>query len=112
MRTRCAIMILLLGVSLNGIPTHGDQVMVALELPVKDVEQMENRTPQRPKETVQRDEPQGDERKEAVQQGKKEAASEAAAPKPSNRSKKGPLKDFVPSEKIPADQAVDFPTDI
>jgi len=31
---------------------------------------------------------------------------------PESIKKSGPLKDFVPSEKIEADQAVDFPADI
>jgi len=105
-------MFFLFGVTLNGVPTHGDRVMVALELPVKGIEEMENRAPERPMDTVQRDEPIEDEREEARRPEKKEATPEAASPKPSNRSKKGPPKDFVPTEKIPADQAVDFPTDI
>ena len=32
--------------------------------------------------------------------------------KPTPKEKKDPVKRFVPSEKIPADQAVDFPADI
>ena len=33
-------------------------------------------------------------------------------PQDMKKGKAGPLKKFVPSEKIPADQAVDFPADI
>ena len=38
--------------------------------------------------------------------------AEPIEPRPSDRLKEKPPRDFVPSEKIPADQAVDFPTDI
>ena len=46
-----------------------------------------------------------------------DAGSKKAAPAPDSSGRPGagkpkPLKPFVPSEKIPADQAVDFPVDI
>ena len=42
----------------------------------------------------------------------KEPLSETPEPKAEPSKKGRPLKKFVPSEKIPADQAVDFPADI
>ncbi len=42
---------------------------------------------------------------------KPEKAQQDGEP-PQQRDKKPPLKDFVPSEKIDADKAVDFPADI
>jgi len=42
----------------------------------------------------------------------KKRTPEPVKPKNTTRPKEGPPKVFVPSEKIPADQAVDFPTDI
>lgn len=112
MSTWYVIILFLLGVTLNGIPGLGDQVIVALESPEERTFQSESRTRQRPVETAQRDEPTGDKREEALQPEKKESPSKAASPKPSTEPKKGPPRDFVPTEKIPADQAVDFPTDI
>ncbi len=42
----------------------------------------------------------------------KKPLPETPRPKAEPRKKGWPLKKFVPSEKIPADQAVDFPADI
>jgi cytoskeletal protein RodZ len=39
-------------------------------------------------------------------------ALETDSSEPSAKSRAAPLKPFVPSEKIPAEQAVDFPVDI
>ena len=107
-----AIMVFLLGFTLNGNAGPMNQVMVALAFPEGRTLQLETGTRQRPMETAQRDRPIEDEREEARQPEKKETESEAATPKPSIEPKEGPPRDFVPTEKIPADQAVDFPTDI
>ena len=40
------------------------------------------------------------------------AAEKKKTTSPQQREKKAPVKDFVPSEKIKADKAVDFPADI
>lgn len=42
----------------------------------------------------------------------KKRESEPAKPKKATRESDASPKNFVPTEKIPADQAVDFPTDI
>jgi hypothetical protein len=42
----------------------------------------------------------------------KKSLPETPDSKAEPKRKRGPLKKFVPSEKIPADQAVDFPADI
>ena len=42
----------------------------------------------------------------------KKPLPETPKPEPEPERKRWPLKKFVPSEKIPADQAVDFPADI
>ena len=51
---------------------------------------------------------------EKAQSGPETDESEAAADdeKKSSEAESKPLKPFVPSEKIPGDQAVDFPVDI
>ena len=43
---------------------------------------------------------------------KKKSNAEPEKPEAKNGAKGTPLKEFVPSEKIKADQAVDFPSDI
>jgi hypothetical protein len=43
---------------------------------------------------------------------RKDSGSKQSKPEFPTPSKETPAKDFVPTEKIPADQAVDFPTDI
>jgi hypothetical protein len=49
---------------------------------------------------------------EAPPEGEKKPLPETPKPKTEPRKERRPLKDFVPSETIPADQAVDFPADI
>jgi hypothetical protein len=43
---------------------------------------------------------------------RKDSGSKQSKPESPTPRKEAPAKDFVPTEKIPADQAVDFPTDI
>ena len=51
-------------------------------------------------------------REQARPEEEKEPLPETRKPKAEPSKKGSPLKKFVPSEKIPADQAVDFPSDI
>ncbi len=99
MGCKSAILIFLWGLSMNGIVgldvqvTHANQdppiVMAKNEKPI-DTEKKEDVNPS----------------------DQKRPASEPAKPKGTSRLKQAPPKDFVPSEKIPVDQAVDFPADI
>jgi hypothetical protein len=52
------------------------------------------------------------EEEQARPEDEKKPLPETPKPKAEPGKKGWPLKKFVPSEKIPADQAVDFPTDI
>lgn len=89
----------LLGFTMNGIVSPEGQVMPAIQ--------------NFPIEMAQNDQPLDTEKKDLVHPPEqKKPTSEPAKPKTSTSLKEGSPKDFVPSEKIPADQAVDFPTDI
>ncbi len=94
-----ATLIFLLGLSMNGIVSPRGQVMpVPQNLPI---------------ETAQNDKPVDNEKKDPIHPPEqKQPTSETTKPKTSTELRNGPSKDFVPSEKIPADQAVDFPADI
>jgi len=50
--------------------------------------------------------------REKKEEEKKKSNAEPEKPGDRNGAKDPPLKEFVPSEKIEADQAVDFPSDI
>ena len=54
--------------------------------------------------------PEAKEFNHSVEQSKSKAKNGSTPPEPIEKS--APLKDFVPSEKIEADKAVDFPADI
>jgi hypothetical protein len=96
---KSVILMFLLALSMNGIVSLWGQLMPATQnLPI---------------EMAQNDKPIDTEEKEPVPPPEqKRPVPEPARPKTSTSLKEGPPKDFVPSEKIPADQAVDFPTDI
>lgn len=99
MGCKSVILIFLLALTINGIVSPGGQVMPA--------------TQQLPIEMAQNDQPMDTEKKDPVHPPEqKKPTSEPAKPKTTTSLKEGSPKDFVPSEKIPADQAVDFPTDI
>jgi len=70
--------------------------------------------PQRPVLLAQADRtasPAAKESKPESKDGKSEETRQQGEP-PQQKEKKPPPKDFVPSEKIDADKAVDFPADI
>ena len=72
-----------------------------------------NRTQSLSIEIVQNDRAKDAKRKEPVPSTEdQKRESEPARPKKTTRQTEAPPKNFVPTEKIPADQAVDFPTDI
>ena len=74
--------------------------------------QIESLTPQPPMELAQADKSIETQKEQPAQSKQKNAPTEPVEPKPSDRLKEKPPRDFVPSEKIPAGQVVDFPTDI
>ncbi len=113
MGMKSASMFFLLGFMMNGIFTPGVQVNPDRMVPGRVVEQLGNTTQQRYIEMAQTDKTKDTEKNEPVlTPEQKKRTSEPAKPKNTTRLKEGPPKGFVPSEKIPADQAVDFPTDI
>ena len=103
----------LLGFMMNGILIPGGRVNPARMVPGRVVEQLGNTTQQRNIEMAQTDKNKDAEKKEPILvPEQKKRTTEPAKPKTTTRPKEGPPKVFVPTEKIPADQAVDFPTDI
>jgi hypothetical protein len=113
MGIKIAIMFFLLGFMMNGIFTLRVQAILDREVPESDVQQLLNTSQQRDTETAQNDETKETKKNEPILDSEqKRRTTEPAKPKNTTTQKKGPPKDFVPSEKIPADQAVDFPTDI
>jgi hypothetical protein len=108
MGMKIAIMFFLLGFMMNGIFTLRVQAILD-----RGVQQLLNTPQERYTEMAQNDETKEKEKNEPVLDSEqKRRTTEPAKPKNTTSRKKGPPKDFVPSEKIPADQAVDFPTDI
>jgi len=108
-----AIMVFLLGFMMNGIFTQGVQVNPEREIPGRQVEQLGNTTQKRYMEVAQTDKAEDEVKKEPILvPEQKKRTTEPAKTKTTTKAKKGLPKVFVPSEKIPADQAVDFPTDI
>ena len=108
-----AIKFFLLGFMMNGIFTPGVQVIPDRMVPGSIVEELVNTTQQRYIEMAQTDKTKDAEKNEPILVPEQEKRTpEPAKPKNTTRPKEGPPKVFVPSEKIPADQAVDFPTDI
>jgi hypothetical protein len=113
MGMKSAIKFFLLGFMINGIFTPGVRDIPARMVSGSIVEQLGNTTQLRYLEMAQTDKTKDAEKNEPVlTPEQKKRTSEPAKPKNTTRLKEGPPKDFVPSEKIPADQAVDFPTDI
>jgi hypothetical protein len=109
MGMKSAMMVFFLGFMINGIFTPGVQVNPEREIPDREVEQLGNT----PIEVAQTDKANDEVKNEPILiPEQKKRTTEPAKPKNTTSQKKGPPKDFVPSEKIPADQAVDFPTDI
>jgi hypothetical protein len=113
MGMKSTIKFFLLGFMMNGIFIPGVRVNPDRMVPGRVVEQLGNTTQQRYIEMAQTDKTKDTEKNEPVlAPEQKKRTSEPAKPKTTTRRKEGPPKVFVPSEKIPADQAVDFPTDI
>ncbi len=113
MGMKSAIKFFLLGFMMNGIFTPGVQVNPDRMGPGRVVEQLGNTTQPSYIEMAQTDKTKDAEKNEPVlTPEQKKRTSEPAKPKNTTRLKQGPPKGFVPSEKIPADQAVDFPVDI
>ena len=95
-----AIIFVLLGYVMNGIFTLGpEQYLDPTQSPSIEIAQID-RT-----EDAERNKP-------ALPTEDKKRESEPAKPKKATGQTDGSPKNFVPTEKIPADQAVDFPTDI
>ena len=100
MGMKYAIICLMLGFMMKGIFTSG-------------AEQYLNTTQHLYIELAQTDKIKDEEKKEPVLTTEEEKSeTKPAKPEKATRQQSEPLKDFVPTEKIPADQAVDFPTDI
>ncbi len=113
MGMKSAIMFILLGFMINGIFTPGVRVNPDREVPGRRVEQRGDTSQKRYIEVAQTDKTKEAEKKEPnLVPEQEKRTTEPAKPKTTTRPKEGPPKVFVPSEKIPADQAVDFPTDI
>jgi hypothetical protein len=113
MGMKSASMFILLGFMINGIFIPGVRVNPDREVSGRGVEQHGNTSQQRYVEVAQTDNTKEAEKKEPILVPDQEKrTTEPAKPKTTTRPKEGSPKIFVPSEKIPADQAVDFPTDI
>jgi len=113
MGMKSAIMFILLGFMINGISIPGVRVNPEGDLSGRGVEQRGHTSQQRYVEVAQTDKTKEVEKKEPILVPDQEKrTTEPAKPKTTTRPKEGSPKVFVPSEKIPADQAVDFPTDI
>jgi hypothetical protein len=104
--------IILVGLTMGSLAGPRDRAVLGLSRPGIRAGQIEGFTPQRPMESTQTDKSIETQEKKPAQSEQKNMPTEPSEPKPSNRMKEKPPRDFVPSEKIPADQAVDFPTDI
>ena len=108
MGMKSAMVIFLLGFMMNGFFTQGVQVNPEREIPGREVGQLGNTTQKRYMEVAQTDKAEDEVEKEPILvPEQKKRTTEPAKPKTTTKPKV-----FVPSEKIPADQAVDFPTDI
>jgi hypothetical protein len=104
--------IILVGLTMGSLAGPGDRAVLGLPAPGMWAGQTAYLTPQPPVELAQADKSIETKKEQPVQSEQKNAPTGPVEPKPSNRLKEKPPRDFVPSEKIPADQAVDFPTDI
>lgn len=105
------IAIFLLGFTMSSIVGPWGRVMTDLAGSGKNPGQLGCNPQPGPMELAQKNNTIEPEKKEPVPLPQK-AEPEQVEPKTSTGLKEKPSKDFVPSEKIPADQAVDFPTDI
>ena len=105
-------MIILVGLTMGSLVGPRDRAVLGLPRPGMRAGRIEGLTSQRPMKLAQADKSIETQKEQPVQSEQKNMSTEPIEPKPSNRMKEKPPKDFVPSEKIPADQAVDFPTDI
>jgi hypothetical protein len=113
MGMKSAIMFILLGFMINGIFIPGVRVNPEREISERGVEQRGNTSQKHYIEVAQTDKTKEAENKEPnLVPDQEKRTTEPAKPKTTTRPKENPPKVFVPSEKIPADQAVDFPTDI
>jgi len=108
---KCTI-IIVVGLTMGSLAGPRDRAVLGLSRPGIRAGQIEGFTPQRPMESAQADKSIETREKKPVQSEQKNIPTEPIEPKPSNRMEERPPRNFVPSEKIPADQAVDFPTDI
>ena len=104
--------IILVGLTMGSLVGPGDREVLGLPRPGMRAGQIEGLTPQGPMESAQADQSIEPQKEQPAQSEQKNTPTKPSEPKPSDRMKEKPPKDFVPSEKIPADQAVDFPTDI
>ena len=104
--------ILLLGLAISSAVGAWDQVAPGLPGLGTRAGQTERLTQKTPGELAPTDKPVETKKEQPAQPEQKKAPTEPIEPNPSDRLKEKPPRDFVPSEKIPADQAVDFPTDI
>jgi hypothetical protein len=111
MECKLAIVILL-GLTVSSLAGLRDRTVLSLPAPGMRAEQIESLTPPPPMELAQADKSIETQKEQSARPEQKNAPTEPIEPKPANRLKEKPPREFVPSEKIPADQAVDFPTDI
>ena len=113
MGMKSAMVVFLLGFMMNGFFTQGVQVNPEREIPGRQVEQPGNTTQKLYMEVAQTEKAEDEEKKGPILvPEQKKQTTEPAEPETTSKPQEGLPKVFVPSEKIPADQAVDFPTDI
>jgi hypothetical protein len=113
MGMKSIMMVFLLGFMMNGILAQGVQASPDREIPGREVGQPGNMTQKFNIEVAQTDKAEDEIEKESILvPEQKKRTTEPAKPKTTTKPKQGLPKVFFPSEKIPADQAVDFPTDI
>jgi hypothetical protein len=104
--------IILVGLTIGSLMGSTDGAVFVLPGAGMKAGQIEGLTPQRYMQLAQADKSIETQKEQPAQSEQKNAPTGPIEPKPSKRLKEKPPRDFVPSEKIPADQAVDLPTDI
>jgi hypothetical protein len=105
--------IFLLGLGIIGIPCMGELNAAICDVRVENTNQDGRGSYQVALKAPLIEETIPDEKKEPARpREQKKTKPTVEKPQDMKKGKAGPLKKFVPSEKIPADQAVDFPADI
>ena len=104
--------IILLGLTMSSAVGAWDQVAPGRPGLATRAGQIQRLTQKTAEESAPTDKPVETKKEQPAQPEQKNIPAEPIEPNPSDRLKEKPPRDFVPSEKIPADQAVDFPTDI